>query len=298
MQRKLNLQHLEARTVMSNVAVDVVAGDLILTGDNGNSDIEIRQIDADSYRVIAKNGSGINGGYAPWWSGSFHVDFHGVTDDVRISMNGGNDKISLGTSNQVTSVRDDLVVNLGSGHDILNFHQVSAGDDFWLNGGSGHDRIIDWGSRTGTRTNHGDMALDAFEDMDIFNTVVDRDLSVNNETSSGTVAFSTSGVLVGDDLRISTGSGRDYIDIINTHVADDTVLSTGDEPWSTFGGDLIMLSQSTTGDRLEVEAGSGNDILKLQNFDGARAYLYGEGGSDELDMDAASSFSGTFVNAF
>ena len=314
----LKMESLETREVMSNVTANVVAGDLNVTGDNGGSDLEIRQLDHDSYRVTAKNGTGINGIYPNWWgSGSLQFDFHGVTDDVRINMNGGNDRVTIGANAATTHVRDDLAVNMGGGHDTLNLYRVAAGDDMWLNGSSGGDKVYLYGSDSGTRTADGDVALDYFEDIDVIHTDVDRALTVYNPNATGTVDVYLYGVDVGQDLRVTTGHGRDDIDIVGTQIRDDLLITTGNggdriDVVSTqiaddtelfvggqdFGNDRITLTNSSTRDRLHVGAGHGDDVLDLNNFDGTRAYLYGEGGDDRLDMDAASRFTGTFVNAF
>ena len=303
----LKMESLEAREVMSNVTVSVVNGDLMVTGGEGEELIQINQIDHDSYRVTAIHGTALNGTYPSRWSFTdlVEADFHGVTDDIRIDLRGGDDSVEIGSYHNgvlhgtTVDVPDDLVVNLGSGNDDLTVNFTKVGDDAWLNGsGYGDDTFISSYSSTGRRTTHGNLAADEFESVAVSDLDVEQDFTVTNESTSAAQYVSIREVNVGDDLRIRTGGGRDEVRIRHLDVADEVDLFTGNEPWHMFGGDVISIADSDLGRHLEVKTGSGDDSLTLDDVSGGVAFLHGEGGSDDLRFQGRVQFSSIHTGSF
>src|SRR5437762_3371716 len=93
--RPLALESLEDRQMMTgNVLVSVSGGDLVVTGDSGANELRIIQSlqngapIAGRFFITGQNGTTINGQA----TGQF---FQNVTDDLRINLNGGNDRLTL-----------------------------------------------------------------------------------------------------------------------------------------------------------------------------------------------------------
>jgi len=120
--RRLGLESLEDRRVMAgNVIVSVNAGDLFIRGDNNANLISIVQVNTGRYQVSGLPGTRINGGTSPVTTGL-------VTDDVTITMAGGNDRVTLGSSTVGVTITlpDNLTVNMGAGVDRLVSTRVRA----------------------------------------------------------------------------------------------------------------------------------------------------------------------------
>jgi hypothetical protein len=137
---KLAFEALEERAVMSgNVQVQVIAGDLVVTGDNAANEIEIVSTGViDGFKVVGV-GTTINGR-----SGPFIFDNFDFSDDIQIDMKGGRDIVRMyGADADIGDLDawNDLTINMGEGNDCLFLKNIQAGGQ----GAADSDIIIDMG---------------------------------------------------------------------------------------------------------------------------------------------------------
>src|SRR6476469_6130210 len=87
--RKLTFQQLENRlTLAGNVIASVSSHSLYLTGDSRANNLQIVQLANGQYQVTGKDGTTING--------QAQKTFSGVTADLIVNLNGGNDVLYIG----------------------------------------------------------------------------------------------------------------------------------------------------------------------------------------------------------
>jgi len=133
-QRALLADNVTAKFVTTNGLTDVV-----ITGDNSANSITITQTSLDVYTVRGSSTT-INGRSG----GTFTFRFDRF-DDLRITMNGGNDYVEIrGDSTSDIGdldITDDLVISMGSGNDRVNLRYLEIEDDLIVNMGSGDDKL-------------------------------------------------------------------------------------------------------------------------------------------------------------
>lgn len=200
------LEDLEERLVMAgDVTAAVIGGDLVINGDALGNGVVVSQIDSDSWAVSGRYQAGgstrINGQYGG-------VQLHGVTDDVRIDLNGGDDYVSLSGF-----VQDDLVINTDSGDDRVEINWSAIGDDVIINTGSGADNIRI------TNTDVGHIGDDGGN----------NDVDIN--AGSGYDVVWLEGMDVDDDLRVT---GENWFAGSNDMHVDDYYSEAWRYPWINF----------------------------------------------------------------
>jgi hypothetical protein len=128
--KKLRLEPLEVRTVMTgNVTAVVQGGVLVVTGDTEDNGIVITQTEAGNYLVEGDETTTINGG------GSFEST--STVRSFKINMKDGNDSVAV----QNLDLRQFLVLDGGAGNDTLSLSNVSVGLIAAVRGGAGDDGI-------------------------------------------------------------------------------------------------------------------------------------------------------------
>ena len=105
-------------------------GDLVVTGDQQDNELYVFQIDSDSFALFGENGTKING-----LSGH---PFHGVTDDLRINLRNGDNKIAL----QGVDLADDLRIRSGNGEDTIIVQEATVRSDVNIRTGGGADTVM------------------------------------------------------------------------------------------------------------------------------------------------------------
>jgi hypothetical protein len=294
MSARLGFESLEGRLMMAgNVAVSVTGGDLVLTGDNAGNLLEIRQVQLNDapipgrFLVTGVNGTTINGQNSQV--------FQNVTDDVRINLNGGNDRVTLGQGTTVESfqVPDDLEINTGNGSDVVILDRITAGDDATLRTGAGADfvNVKAVVGRAGVDFGANDLTIDTGANYDYVrmeNTTVRRNVTVNTGIDNFTDVVDMLFSEIGNDTNLNTGAGNDVVNIFNVRFNDDLTVNTG------TGQDDVDIDQSTV-DELSVNLGGDSDSLELTNSVGRRATLNGGLGANFLtqadnDFDSFQAF--------
>lgn len=128
--KKLRLEPLEVRTVMTgNVTAVVQGGVLVVTGDTEDNGIVITQTETGSYLVSGDETTTVNG------SESFEST--STVRSFKINMKDGDDSVTI----QDLDVRQFLTLDGGNGNDTLALSNVSVGVIAAVRGGAGDDGI-------------------------------------------------------------------------------------------------------------------------------------------------------------
>lgn len=288
--RRLGLESLETRQLMA-VLVSVTGGDLVVTGDGQADQVTIIQSLQNGepipgrYFISGQNGTTING-----QAGLF---FGNVTDDILISLNGNNDRLTVGSGvDGDFIVPDDLEINSGGGADVVTVDRIAVRDDVTINTEDGNDSV----SFKGTVGNLGDvdggnndLTINTGARADnvlVRNTFVRDDVSINTGADNFTDVVDMLFANIGDDTNISTGAGSDIVRISDVGFNDDLTINTGD------GNDAVTLDRCQV-DEFFANLGAGTDSLTLRGTFGRRASLNGGSGTDTLSL-TDSLFSQSF----
>ena len=242
--RKLGLENLERRELMAgDVGVYVSGGSLYVNGDNASNGLNITQVAPGTFDVAgAYTGGGatrVNGYYSP-------LRFYGVTDDVKITMNGGHDSVTLGGSSEATRdvLPDDLVVNMGDGDDYFRAQYLSNrdyNDRMTVNTGWGNDQVSmykvvcrDW------------MSIDTaqnWDTVDLTNVTVGTKLSMYGGAGNDTMRINLSVV---DQIYADMGTEDDTVSVRNSVIRTgssihggagyDTLNQYGNNRWVGYSG--------------------------------------------------------------
>ncbi len=274
-----------------NVLVSVTGGDLVVTGDNLGNEVRIIQSlqngapIAGRYFITGQNNTTING-----QAGLF---FENVTDDLRISLNGGNDFLRIGNgTNGDFLVPDDLEITTGEGNDIVVVDTIAIRDDATVLTGLGNDSVFfkgTVGGLAGFDGGNNDLTIDTgagSDSMLLTNTFVRDDLNINTGSDGFRDVVDMLIMNIGDDTTINTGGGNDTVRIRNVGFNDDLTINTG------AGIDSVTLTACQV-DEFFANLGSGNDTLGLRDTFGRRATLNGGTGADTL-LRVNSPFSESF----
>ena len=288
------MESLESRQMMTgNVLVSVSGGNLLITGDSGANELRIIQSlqngapIAGRFFITGQNNTTING----QTTGQF---FQNVTGDMRINLNGNNDRLTLGdgVSNARFIVPRDLQIDMGDGNDVVNLDRVSVRDDVSIVTGGGGDSVTVKGSiggLAGVDNGLNDLTIDTGDRADnvwLEDLFVRHNLNVNTGNDDFTDFLDMHFLNIGNDTDVRTGGGGDVLRISDTGFRDDLTIDTG------AGNDSVSLDRCSV-DELFLNLGSDSDSLTLRNNSGRRATLNGGLGTDSL-IQSANVFSQSF----
>lgn len=196
-----HVQKLEDRTLLTgNVEVTLAGRDVALYGDAADNEIAIEQMN-NWVIVRGLNGTTINGMSEYLISGLPYV-----RDDMLIQLGDGNDVVLFADGIQVG---DDLRIDTGNGNDVVRLSNNRILDDLIIDTGAGDDTVI----------------------------VMNTD--------------------VVDDWGIFAGTGNNTVSVVDTRAADDFVLHTSN------GNDTVTLLNATSGDRNEVHTFGGDNMTEI-----------------------------------
>jgi hypothetical protein len=289
--RKLGFQQLENRLTMAgNVIASVASHSLYLTGDSRANNLEIIQVGNGQYQVTGKDGTTING--------QPQKTFSGVTADLIVNLNGGNDTLKIGyyaenVTVPTTIFNRDVKVNLGSGDDQLYIYHTNINDDVTINAGSGADQVYLRYSRVGFANmdsgindctiNMGNNPAAGHQDfVDIRQTSFGHDLTITSAGSAPAIDSThfldtqiyMDSVYVVRNMTIQTGNGEDLLEIESADVNGLMKVLTG-------GGDDDFDLFYTFADDLTIGLGDGNDNLYLTGVASHQASFDGGAGSND-----------------
>jgi len=309
--RKLSFQQLENRLTMAgNVIASVSSHSLYLTGDSRANNLQIVQLANGQYQVTGKDGTTING--------QAQKTFSGVTADLIVNLNGGNDVLYVGYYAEnvavPTTVFDrDVKVNLGSGDDQLYIYHTNINDDVTVNAGSGADQVYLRYSRVGfagvdsglndCTINMGNNPAAGDQDfVDIRQTSFDHDLTISSTGDAPEIDPShfldtqiyMYSVYIARNMTIQTGNGIDWLEIDSADVNGQMSVLTG-------GGDDDFDLYNTFANQLTIGLGDGNDNLYISGVTSHQASFDGGAGSNDrfyIDPYVYSNFGNWMLTGF
>lgn len=122
--RKLSIESLEARALMTASAVVDAGGNLTIHGDSGGNFFRLLEIAPSHWMVSAELGSlnGVVGG---------RYEARGVTGNITVELFDGNDRLDVGLAagrpvTQQAMVNRNLTIRDGAGYDIVNVSNVTV----------------------------------------------------------------------------------------------------------------------------------------------------------------------------
>jgi hypothetical protein len=262
--RKPRFEKLESRWMLAgDVDVDVVNGKLKIAGDALDNDITVEAGAQAGEFVVTGNGTTLNNGAV--LAGN-PLAVTGVTKNISVRMEGGNDTVDFDGSGGVIKVPKSLRFHMGDGGDTVTMSDTNVERHLKIHTGSGND---------------------IGQDLD--NVQVGRNL-VLSTGDGGDQNGRINQCQVGRDLKIDLGAGADNIDLLMTEVgrnariktgADDDKLSIGDSAGPTAGLDVAG--------RTVVKLGNGSDFdieLYDSHFGDDVLVKTGSGNDDPVDIDA------------
>jgi hypothetical protein len=311
--RRLGLESLEGRQLMAanpfgNVQVNVdklgnvtsSAGDLVLTGDSNQHDLEIVQVTqngqpvAGRYFIAPHQGTKLNG-----QTGGLFAN--GVTHDIKVNLGGNNDRLNLHAENGNDfgfRVPNDLSINLGNGNNVLTIDHIDVGDDATIFSGSGADSVffrglVGFNGNVNVDGGANDLTIDTgnrFDNVKLQNFAVKRDVSVRvGGTDSFTDSVDMLFASIGRNTTVDTGAGSDFVNINEVGFNGAATVNTGAD------GDTVSVKESQA-DQFFFNLGSGNDNMSMTNSFGRRATL--NGGTNTGDNDTLTESGNSFTEQF
>ncbi|MGE3819237.1 MAG: hypothetical protein AB7I30_07355 [Isosphaeraceae bacterium] len=244
-QHRPRLDRLESRALLAgNVTVAFSGGDLVITGDGSSNAIEITQVFLDYYRVVGKSAGGSATKINNVSNGSFDfiLNSNNYYDDLRITMKGGNDSVTIRGDSGLFGANDidapdDLDINMGGGDDRVDLQYVEAQrGDVLIELGTGKDTVF------ATNVVAGD----------------DFVITSDNSTSARVTAH-LNRVTVADELKVALGGSADVVNVSNSRVKDVVVKLRG-------GDDKLSIRRTTVTRKSLLDGGTGSDKLnRYQN---------------------------------
>lgn len=133
---------------VSNSSAD--SRDVVIQGDGDHNSIRIEQVRANVIRVTGRTRYGV---FPTLINGSTRPVEITVTDDLFISMGGGNDRVTILDLNLTNQTHSDLNVRMDSGSDRLDFDFVFVSRNVSIDFGSGNDDLYSLGPTTAANLN-------------------------------------------------------------------------------------------------------------------------------------------------
>ena len=261
LQKRLRMECLEEKIALAaNLTVDVIDGDLVITGDaNPNSFILDNTVDFGAqYRILNRGplGDTING------DTNQELFVSGVTRDIIINVGEGDDIVRAYGFPSVLGLSDlnvprDLVINAGGGNDII---RLGVSEDFEIGSGPFLSGPINVGRDVSINGGVGDESvwttdLNVVDDL----TLVDTQGNIEFQNFFG-ASFAIGGdrSYVGDNVSVMTGSGNDAAGVVDMVVGGNVTMSLGG------GDDLGVVQASEISGSLAVSLGSGINTGQIE----------------------------------
>jgi hypothetical protein len=283
-EKRLRMEMLESKIPLAaDVSIAVVNGDLLITGDDNVNHLFIHphpDFEPGHYVILNRSfpEDTVNGeqfplidvGYGPIRA----VIVSGVTRDVIVNLNGGEDVLTLYSDFTFDGSEDllfprDLIVNLGEGNDqfypgvpesITGFQgPVTVSRNFHINGGDGDDYVMSTALNVANNFSYTDTQGNNFYEVapTFFYPVSQR--------SS-----------VGGNLSFTTGSGNDAMLIEEFDVGGNVSFNVG------AGDDYAYLRDFTAGGSVTQNLGAGINFSQVEVGTAASVTVVGSGTNNIL----------------
>lgn len=289
---------LEARTLLSNIAVTVQAGVMTLTGDSADH-VVAASVVGGKLELVGSGGTNLT--FNGSTSTTVDVSLPGTLKAINIDLPGaGNNTVTVDASGLPT-IAGNMSVKFGDGTESFTLTNASIKGNLSVSSGNGSDVITLSDSTTGAvsiKAGNGanviQLAGDTTTNVSIATGNGSDTIGLNGDTTGDVDIFSGDG---GDSITLSdntsgktsivTGSGEDTIELfsdnltgisINSGTADDFILLSGvtlrartivpdlEDNFNHCGDDPDDYSRSSrAADVLSIKAGGGNDTVELDS---------------------------------
>jgi len=314
-QRRLRMECLEdKRPLAANLAVDVIDGDLFITGDAGDSAFAIDDGDVAGEFLLINRGSffdTVNGQTFGEINNEYLVS--GVTGDFNIDLGGGNDLIRF----VEVDLPGSLDLNGGAGDDTFFFGffedpdfaaPVSIAGDLDVAGGDGNELLVMRDAEIGGSFSYdGGLGTTNFQIqagiLDIGTplhepeTVIGGSLTITGGDENDFI--SPKSLEIGGSLQLNAGAGNDQVDVIDVSFGTlvDVDLGAGSnqiDVENVSGGSSLTVSGTGTNDisvidvstslSVSVLTGSGVDLVSVNNVTTSVGLIATGGENDILEL--------------
>lgn len=282
---RLNVEQLESRQMFAgNVLAFLSGGNLNIveaTGHFGKGQaVQVSQLSNGQMRV--KGLSSQDGGTS-LINGAAYKDFT-VPGNLNINLAGGRDTVLLGRSSPTTF--NNAMVNTGDGLDAIYVEGVTTRQNLTIDSGAVADYINVFDTKVGDNYGIDNLTISTGAGADNVNVLgisrpveVTGNLSVytfnsSSELDADRVVMQTA--FARDNLQAFTGSGDDYLEVVNGFAGNDVMLSTD------AGNDTMKLQEVRAVDDFWAMLGDGNDTLDAQYLRADVLTLNGGAGYDSL----------------
>lgn len=314
-QRLLTIEALENRSLLAgNVTVSVVNGSLFITGDYQQNYVRIEQPGPNAFRVVATEGTLINGG------NNADQTFSGVTNDINIVMKGGWDEVLIGSESSPVQIPRNLNVDCGDTRfDALHLHgacgtsgrggyAILHSDRLYMSATVPKNLVAKGVNQLDARFMDvgGDLVISgtARDDYYVLQAIEANNLTVSTLAGVDAIRITDQPTLRGD-ATIDTGAGNDGV-VIGSLKANNLSVTLGDgndhfQTWGQshlqhearfFGGkgvDRVVIDGFEATDAFFVWLYSEDDRLEIKSTTSPRAVLGGGPGTDVLILGAGNS---------
>jgi cyclophilin family peptidyl-prolyl cis-trans isomerase len=283
---------------LTNGAVQVVNGELVIEGTSGNDAVTIRGTSTPGrYEVTGSLGTttvnGVTGELRlELGDGNDTVTLSGafVAGDVLFDMGGGNDSVQFGDQAAVSST-GDFTVLLGAGDDELRMQRAYVVGDLVIETGAGRDRLDLTGVSNATQfwagsSSRGSMTIrtgDGDDEIDISLAFIVGATEVDAGAGNDAVRLTSSAISGKTSLR--GGDGHDSLTADGGYFLSSIVLDGG------LGADSMRLMNSIAMGSASLAGGSGHDVGELANFSVPHLNVSQGGGQDAVTMRGSALHS-------
>ena len=297
------LESLESRRLLAGIVAAEInnAGDLIISGDRDDNDLEVDIDVFGNVSIEGRNGTVIDEG---------NLATSQVSGDIRINLRGGNDELVLstgqgafafenlvaqmGTGNDYFGLIDfaatgGVTVVSGAGEDVTNIREGEIDGDVRISSGGGHD-INSVGTNTVLR--NLSMHSGAGNDDNYFYGAIAHG-RITITTGRGNDAFEATSACSGctadspQPFSVRTGSGDDLVyarDMSVMYLGLGTALRSPMQISTGGGRDRVSILE-IFGDAT-ISTGAGDDTISINSHQGI-CDVKGGGGFDQLNLSGS-----------
>ena len=244
---QVEFESLERRQLLSgNIKAALAKGLLTVTGDEGANAITVSQLSNGNTQILGAAGTRING----------HSSYQaaGVTA-VTLSLHGGNDAVTLSG----LKLSGNLIIDGGAGADAVILSKTSAlnlviyGNSSSTAAENDSISIVGGGFRRQVRIDSGAGS----DIVGLRDTTATGGVAILGASSASTMRVGFSGVTAGGTSAVSTGSGSDALDIVNSKFATFSGKLRG-------GNDKVYVRGTTFVGDAPIDAGTGRNSVNRE----------------------------------
>lgn len=282
---RLGIERLEQRlSLAGDVTVAFTDGTLTITGDVQGNQIWVTQ--RGNMTVVSPSPWEMNGATRIRFGASVglpRVQFAGVRAVV-VDLRGGNDAVVMGSLESDRLNFRALTVTLGAGDDSMLAQNLSVEQDATVRAGAGADSVTVALTTTAGKLDVGTGVGDDRVSLDTFSgpgaVLVDTGDGNDHVTMRG-------GVPGPQSLAVNLGNGLNDAAFINLMIAGPMAVTGG------TGTDLIETRIVDVQRLLTINAGDGNNKLRMRSTSAESGQVTTGQGADQVSIDASGRYTNT-----